>query len=153
VRRAPLEGAIERLVSVAYLYPFRCQLCTHRFMALQWGIRHAEEGEDKREYERIETKYPVSFSGEQIQGEGMATDISLAGCRLDTEAQLLPGMAVLLQLKTSDRKPPITVETTVVRVIRPRLLGLKFTHLDPEQQERLIQIVTGLLGLPPTHLR
>jgi len=149
VRRAPLDSVFERLASLAYLYPFRCQLCTSRFRSLQWGVRYSEEGADKREYERLEIKFPVTFTGRLVSGEGLATDISLTGCRMETDVQLPDGTVVNLALKTSDKKPPLTAQAEVVRSIRPRLLGMKFTRLTQEQREHLTQLVTSLLGLPP----
>ena len=149
VRRSPIKGAGERLASLAYVYPFRCQLCTRRFRSLQWGVRYAEEGEDKREYERLEIKFPVTFTSAKLTGEGMATDISLTGCRLETDVQLNPGVLVKLQIRPSDRKPPLSARAMVVRTIRPRLLGLKFVRLSEVELEQLMQLVTSLLGLPP----
>lgn len=37
VRRSRRRGIYERTVSLLYVYPFRCQHCAHRFLALQWG--------------------------------------------------------------------------------------------------------------------
>jgi len=30
----------ERLISLFYIYPFRCQWCGHRFRLLQWGVTY-----------------------------------------------------------------------------------------------------------------
>ncbi len=149
VRRAPVSGIVERLASLVYLYPFRCQLCTHRFQLLQWGVRYQEAGADKREYERIEIKFPVGFTSKQGTGEGIATDISLTGCRLETDIQLPVGAVLQMQLRTSDRKPPLTLQARVVRTIRPCLLGMKFVRLSQDQRDQITTLVTTLLGLPP----
>jgi hypothetical protein len=41
-RRAPVpaERESERLLSLGYVYPFRCQACGYRFLALRWGRRY-----------------------------------------------------------------------------------------------------------------
>jgi hypothetical protein len=32
----------ERLISLFYIYPFRCQSCGHRFRLLQWGVTYTK---------------------------------------------------------------------------------------------------------------
>ena len=43
-RRAHRNGLAEKIFSVLYVYPFRCQFCAHRFLALQWGARYHRRG-------------------------------------------------------------------------------------------------------------
>src|SRR6266478_9749023 len=38
----------ERLISLFYIYPFRCQPCGHRFRLLQWGVTYTKIEEDQR---------------------------------------------------------------------------------------------------------
>ena len=40
VRRAPRLGMTERLLSLVYVYPFRCARCLHRFRVMRWGTRY-----------------------------------------------------------------------------------------------------------------
>lgn len=153
VRRTDRDGVVERALSFAFLYPFRCQLCTHRFRSIQWGVRYAEDFADKREYERLATRVPATFSGDQIQGEGIVTDLSLGGCTLEATVRFFEGTTLRLELKTSERKPVVTVDAVVVRSVRPTCVGLQFVHLRPDQQERLSRFVSDKLGLKPAHLR
>lgn len=39
VRRSRRQGFLEQTISLLYVYPFRCRLCSYRFLALQWGAR------------------------------------------------------------------------------------------------------------------
>jgi hypothetical protein len=32
----------ERLLSLVYVYPFRCVRCLFRFRAMRWGIRYSK---------------------------------------------------------------------------------------------------------------
>ena len=61
VRRVSRVGLGERLISLFYVYPFRCQLCGHRFQLLQWGVKYKRIEEDRREYERMPVNFPVTF--------------------------------------------------------------------------------------------
>ena len=40
VRRTRRVGFIERLLSLVYVYPFRCARCLHRFRVMRWGTRY-----------------------------------------------------------------------------------------------------------------
>jgi len=52
VRRSSRIGAFERLISIVYVYPFRCPRCTHRFRALNWGHRYPHPKGERRDNER-----------------------------------------------------------------------------------------------------
>lgn len=54
-RRAHRHGLAGLLVSVMYIYPFRCQLCTHRFLTLQWGIRYHRIAQDSGDHRLVGT--------------------------------------------------------------------------------------------------
>jgi len=38
---------LEYLLSIAYIYPFRCQVCFHRFRTFQWGVRYVKQAVQK----------------------------------------------------------------------------------------------------------
>jgi len=40
VRRTRREGLTDRLLSIIYMYPFRCDRCRHRYRAMRWGKRY-----------------------------------------------------------------------------------------------------------------
>lgn len=146
VRRCHREGALEQLLSIAYIYPFRCQLCTHRFRAMEWGKRYNKRRIDKRQYERIATRFPVTFSGDQVEGKGEVADLSIEGCGLETETP--PEVGALLQLKlytTSEQEPAVVVDAAVVRSVRSRSVGVKFLRLSAEHKGRLSQYMRNLL--------
>ena len=54
-RRAHRNGLAEKMFSVLYVYPFRCQLCWHRFLALQWGTRYHRIAQDSRDHRLVGT--------------------------------------------------------------------------------------------------
>ena len=58
-RRCHRVGALERVLSAVYVYPFRCQVCGRRFRALAWGRRYVRRSADHREWERVAIRAPV----------------------------------------------------------------------------------------------
>ena len=51
VRRSRRKGLLEQTISLLYVYPFCCQLCSCRFYALRWGAKF--ERRTPKEYARI----------------------------------------------------------------------------------------------------
>lgn len=145
VRRTRREEVHEYLLSVVYVYPFRCQLCAHRFLRLELGKRYNESTVDKRQYERVAATFPVTFVGDKASGAGTITRLSLGGCALESQLKLMEGMMFNLRLQPPDVNPAINVETAIVRSVRPPIIGLEFLRTNPTEQFRLIQFVAGLL--------
>lgn len=145
VRRALRVGVAERLLSLCYLYPYRCQLCAHRFRLFEWGRRYDERTVDQRQYERIEVQIPATFSMDQTSGTGLVTSLSLGGCALEVETQLSVGALLQLQLQVSGSDPPIEVEAAIVRSVRATTVGMEFLRLRSDEHYRFIHYVAGLL--------
>ena len=145
VRRTLRKGAHEYVLSAVYVYPYRCQLCAHRFLRAEPGKRYNESTVDKRQYERVTTKFPVTFVGEKASGAGTVGRLSLGGCELESSLKLMEGMMFNLRLQPPDLNPAIHVETAIVRSVRPPVAGLEFLRTNPTEQFRLIQFIAGLL--------
>ncbi|MGH7235607.1 MAG: PilZ domain-containing protein [Nitrospiraceae bacterium] len=143
VQRIRRQGLLEYLLSTAYIYPFRCQVCSHRFRAFQWGVRYVKQALEKRQHDRLVTRFQITFSGNGIDGSGVVTLVSLGGCAIETDTKLSSGQILQLQLKPSDRDPAVAVDAAVVRGIRSPLVGLQFLRFRMEERERLSQFVRG----------
>ena len=145
VKRVSRQGFKEKLFSVFYIYPFRCQLCGYRFRFLQWGIRYQRIQEDRREYERLPIDFPVSVKGENIYSEGKALDISLGGCTAMLETQLTEGDVCSVGLYLRNDVLPIRIEAAVVRTVRPNYSGIEFLRFLDNDRERLQLFIRSLL--------
>ena len=145
VRRVQENGLAEIVASMAYLYPFACRLCAHRFLAWQWGVRYSEPPPDRRRYERIFVNFPISFSTDSGDGNGTTLDISLGGCAFKTEPPPPPGAIAQLQLHAPGLERPLVVDAAVVRSVRFIYTGMEFLRLSPEEQYRLTHFVADML--------
>ncbi len=145
VRRALRKGLHEHVLSVLYVYPYRCQLCAHRFLRMEPGRRYNESTVDKRQYERVDITFPVTFVGDKTSGAGTVSRLSLSGCELQTPLKLMEGMMFNLRLQPPGISPSINIETAIVRSVRPPVAGLEFLRSNPTEQFRLTQFVSGLL--------
>ena len=155
VRRTSRENVLERLFSLFYLYPFRCQLCGHRFRAVQWGQRYVRRQGDRREFERHPARFPVTFGLGSEQHEGVVRQISIDGCTVETTVPLTPGSALSLTMRP-DGGEPISVTHCLVRTVAPDRLGIQFVQLSVEEHDalrRLVwRVITALAAspLPPS---
>ena len=145
VRRIARSGLAEMLLSYAYIYPFKCQLCGERFRSLQWGVRYVRVDEDRREYDRMEMRFPLTFSGQEITGEGELLSVSMGGCSFHTAADLLSGMIVRLGLQISSDVRPVIVDAAVVRNVRSGSVGVEFIQWRHSERQCLQLFIRGHL--------
>lgn len=141
--RASREGVFERVVSLAYYYPFRCQLCRHRFRALNWGVRY--ERTERREFERLPTRMPVTMIWGDQEGAGLVSELSISGATLQTDHELPSDRPVQLRFRSSGTEVEVTVDMSMVRSRRGDEVGVEFTGLSSEQEARLTLLVRDLL--------
>jgi hypothetical protein len=145
IRRVARIGARERLLGWLYIYPFKCQICGQRFRSLQWGVRYARIEEDHREYDRMAMSFPVTFRGDQFEGEGSVHNISMGGCSFSTASKLTVGAIMRLELRMSDEAGPVVVESAVLRHWHNQIAGVEFIQWRQGERERLQLFVRGLL--------
>ncbi len=145
VGRTHRNGMVEHAASMAYIYPFKCQVCQHRFRRLRWGERYVRVPLDRRDAERLPTRIRVTIHWKDGgQGEGTVRDISVTGCGIETEAAVPIGALVLLQLEPQG-EPPIDIDVAEIRSRQPRRIGVRFARVAPTHAERIRQIVQRLI--------
>lgn len=155
VRRCHREGLLERVLSGVYVYPYRCQLCAHRFRALRWGRRYARQPLDRREYERVAVRAPLVVVDAGARAEGEVAELSLQGCTARMRARLRDGATVRLELLLEPGEPAVVVAQALVRSVRADTAGLYFIAVSTDEQLRLRRVLTALYharhaeGVPP----
>jgi len=135
--RVARQGWREHLWSFFYVYPFRCQLCGHRFKFRQWGVTYVRVPEDRRDYKRLPLMCPVTYSGENIEGAGTAADISINGCAFDANHEIAVGTLLRMTVQFSKELLPVVVDTAVVRSAEDKRMGVEFLRIQPGERERL----------------
>lgn len=145
VRRIAPFGVGEMLLGIVYVYPFRCQLCSFRFRLPQVGVRYVRVAEDHREYERMTSSFPITFTANNLSGVGSVTNISMGGCSFTTNVSLARGMILQVGLQVSAEVSPVLVDAAVVRYVRGSTVGVEFLQWQHQERERLQLFVRGLL--------
>ena len=145
--RVSRRGGFELLLSVFYIYPFRCQLCGRRFKLLRWGKMYRKTYYDRRELERRPVSLNASIWGESGEhGEGTLQDLSLRGCRLTSGVAFRTRSIVRLELHVPNEDLPIIVQAGVVRNIGSSQSEIEFLRLQHVERERLRVLVKDLLA-------
>jgi hypothetical protein len=137
---------IERLISWASIYPFRCQLCGHRFRLKQQGVHYTRIDEDRREYERLPIRLPVVLITDQ-NGAGTALDISMGGCTVETAASVREGTVLPVRLELP-QGAPLQIQAAAVRSVRGKIIGLQFLRFEGNERDRLQALVRSILFMP-----
>lgn len=141
VRRILPRKGIEQILWRLFVYPFRCQLCLHRYIALQLFRRYKIELGDMREYERLHVQLPASFSGDQCEGSGTTKDVSMKGCWIDSEQRVRKGTLLRVALTGPDGRTRVEAKMAAVRWSLGRGFGVEFITMEPEHREGLESIV------------
>lgn len=146
VRRVSRAGLGEKILSLFYVYPFRCQLCGERFRAFQRGVRYRRVKEDRREYHRMEMKFPVTITGQDdFHTKGTLLNLSMGGCSVATDGDLAEGTIVRIELAITGMTRPVIVEAAIVRNFHERTAGMEFLRWQQAERERLQLFIRGLL--------
>lgn len=108
VRQSARRGLHELFLSTILIYPFRCQLCTHRFRTFIGKPGHIP----RREYERIPVKCPVPFRSifskePSTEAHGTVVNLSIRGCSIDSNVPLPKGARLRLKFLIADGEQPL----------------------------------------------
>ena len=146
VRQAPRQGMLEHLLRCLGVGPLRCQLCTHRFLAVLWQVNRLTG----REYERIPVQYQVyfrpTFANANTQpAQGTISALSVRGCTITTRVSVQKGDCLCLQFEVSDQDSPIQIDAARVRTVSGTRIGVMFSSIEPEEEARLRQQMLLLL--------
>jgi hypothetical protein len=146
VRVTAQESRIERVLNRIKILPFRCQLCTMRFHAFWTGSPNATQSFDRRQFRRLPTSlHATVLADNAVRSNNRVTDISMAGCTLETGSTLPKGTFVEITIKPASDEEDIHVDTAMVCSVRPDSMGVRFLEFHADEKQRLSQVVLSLL--------
>jgi PilZ domain len=100
---------------------------------------------EQRKNPRFPVRFRSSFTSLNIVGgDGSISDLSLRGCRVESQTEVRPGTSLELRIHTSEDDPPLQIQEAVVRWSRAQHFGVEFMTLEPEEWARLQHTVTQL---------
>jgi len=138
------QGILDRLLYWAYLHPYGCKICRHRFYVMQWGLRPAELPMNSDQYRMRPVRIQGKILDEHGHREGDITELSMGGCMIELPVTLLEGAMLGIRLDAFDDEPPIIVEAAIVRAALGARAEVEFLRLAKDEEGRLNRFVTSL---------
>ena len=108
-------------------------------------------GIERRRHPRFALGCPIEFSGDLIDGKGIAADISKLGCKIECDKQVKQGAYLDLRIHMSSEALPLKIEVAVVRWVKQGAFGTEFIVIHPTQKQRLDELLKILEMLPKDH--
>lgn len=137
---------IEKTLNRLSIFHVRCQLCTARFQARRPGNRVTSQAFDRREYRRLPANFAATLILDQPAAGGLVTDISMGGCALQATTTLTRGTFVKFVLHGPSGQGDINVDSAMICSVQPQSVGVKFLEFDPEDKQRMGQLILELLA-------
>jgi hypothetical protein len=147
VLRHQCLSPLEWLLSFLQFHPFRCQICSHRFLAFGLGRSYPTHLVDRREHVRIPVHLELAFSGGRMRGHGHVLNLSVGGCMIETLSAVHRDDIFHLELQVSAHEPPVEL-SAIVRSVSGRRVGLKFLP-SAQGDHRLQSLLQSLADADP----
>jgi len=90
-----------------------------------------------RTYHRFPLFYPVIFGGAPFVGEGILANLSLMGCSIMSDREVLCGSHMRMSVLLPNQKPALSIDLGRVRWVRCCEFGVEFLRLPLDARERL----------------
>ena len=92
--------------------------------------------------QRKDLRFPVQFRSSfssitMVGGEGNLMDLSIRGCRIESQTDVQPGASLEVRIAAVEHEPPIQIQQALVRWSREHEFGLEFVTMAPEEWARL----------------
>lgn len=90
-----------------------------------------------RTYHRFPLFYPVIYGGAPFVGEGVLTNLSLMGCSVLCDREVLCGSEVRVSVLLPEQTQALSIELGTIKWVRGHQFGVEFLRLPFEARQRL----------------
>ena len=90
-----------------------------------------------RTYHRFPLFYPVIFGGAPFVGEGILSNLSLMGCSVMCDREVLCGSDVRVSVLLPDQTPALSIDLGTIKWVQGCQFGVEFLRLPLETRQRL----------------
>ena len=90
-----------------------------------------------RAHHRFPLFYPVIFGGAPFIGEGILTNLSLMGCSVMSDREVLCGSDVRVSLLLPNQRPALSIDLGTIKWVQGCEFGVEFLRLPLEARQRL----------------
>ena len=101
-----------------------------------------------RTYHRFPLHYPVIFGGAPFVGEGILTNLSMMGCSVLCDREVLCGSEVRVSVLLPNQTAALSIDLGTVKWVQGEQFGVEFLRLPFEARQRLDSTLrVELIGL------
>jgi hypothetical protein len=93
--------------------------------------------------ERVDTAFPVIFSGDSFVGEGTVSNVSVPGCEIVSNRIMELGTYLEMKVLMPGQGPSLCVELARIRWRKGRRFGVEFIRMPGADQVRLGRLIKG----------
>jgi PilZ domain len=86
---------------------------------------------------RVAVEYPVSFTSDQVSGQGLLKNLTISGSEIESTVPFSIGAHLRLDVQLSGARAPITISHAVVRWKRDGRFGLEFVRFEGKAKQQL----------------
>jgi PilZ domain len=90
-----------------------------------------------RTYHRFPLFYPVIFGGAPFVGEGILSNLSLMGCSVMCDREVLCGSDVRVSVLLPHQTPALSIDLGTIKWVQGCEFGVEFLRLPLEARQRL----------------
>lgn len=94
-----------------------------------------------RTYHRFPLFYPVVFGGAPFVGEGVLTNLSLMGCSVMCDREVLHGSDVRVSVLLPDQRPALSIDLGTIKWVQGCEFGVEFLRVPFEARRRLNSVL------------
>jgi hypothetical protein len=100
--------------------------------------------EDRRVQPRFTTQFRSTFSGQKQEGQGRTLDISVGGCKIESDIKVIQGAKLECRLHIPGLDWPLRIDEATVRWVDGNTFGIAFSRISPEELAKLKTILSEL---------
>lgn len=102
------------------------------------------QSDERRIEPRFTTQFRSTFSGQHVEGQGRALDLSQGGCRIESEMRVAEGHSFECRLHVPGLDWPLRIDEAIVRWVQGTMFGIAFIRLRPEEHAKLKIVIDNL---------
>lgn len=99
---------------------------------------------ERRIQPRFTTQFRSTFSGGRNEGYGRTLDLSIGGCKIESETVVSQGEKFECRLHIPDLDWPIMIDEATIRWVEGKAFGLAFTRIRSGEQDKITALISKL---------
>lgn len=99
---------------------------------------------EKRQQPRFTSQFRSTISGGQGEGQGRTLDLSIGGCMIETDFQIVVGASFECRIYVPGLDWPLRIDQAQVRWVKAKTFGIQFTKIQPDEEAKLKGVIATL---------